>query len=100
MRAFCKQPFGACGGAVRHDHGADALAPGAPGAAAAVQQRFGIGRQVGMDDQIEIGQIDAAGRDVGGDADRARPSRIACSAWVRSLWLSSPDSATTESRGC
>ena len=27
---------------------------------------------------------------------RARPSRIACSALVRSAWLSSPDSATTE----
>ena len=27
---------------------------------------------------------------------RARPSRSACSAWLRSLWLSSPDSATTE----
>ncbi|MNY80573.1 hypothetical protein D3C86_2216750 [compost metagenome] len=27
---------------------------------------------------------------------RARPSRMACSAWVRSFWLSSPDSATTE----
>ena len=26
---------------------------------------------------------------------RARPSRIACSAWLRSVWLSSPDSATT-----
>ncbi|CTQ34782.1 hypothetical protein JAN5088_03578 [Jannaschia rubra] len=26
---------------------------------------------------------------------RARPSRIACSAWVRSAWLSSPDRATT-----
>ena len=26
----------------------------------------------------------------------ARPSRIACSAWLRSFWLSSPDSATTE----
>ena len=27
---------------------------------------------------------------------RARPSRMACSAWVRSFWLSSPESATTE----
>ncbi len=27
---------------------------------------------------------------------RARPSRMACSAWLRSFWLSSPDSATTE----
>ena len=27
---------------------------------------------------------------------RARPSRMACKAWVRSVWLSSPDSATTE----
>ncbi len=26
---------------------------------------------------------------------RARPSRIAWSAWVRSVWLSSPDRATT-----
>ena len=26
---------------------------------------------------------------------RARPSRIACRAWERSDWLSSPDSATT-----
>ena len=27
---------------------------------------------------------------------RARPSRSACSAWLRSVWLSSPESATTE----
>ena len=27
---------------------------------------------------------------------RARPSRSACSAWVRSFWVNSPDSATTE----
>ena len=27
---------------------------------------------------------------------RARPSRNACSAWVRSFWVNSPDSATTE----
>ncbi len=45
------------------------LRPARPVRPAAVQQRFGVGRQVGVDDEVEVGQVDAAGGDVGGDAD-------------------------------
>ncbi len=53
----------------RHDQRADALAPGAARAARSVQQRVRPGGQFGMDDEVEVGQVDAAGRHVGGDAD-------------------------------
>ena len=52
-----------------HDQRADALVAGAAGAARTVQQRLGIGRQVGMDDEVEARQVDTAGGDVGRDAD-------------------------------
>ena len=32
-------------------------------------QRLGVVRQVGVDDEVEARQVDAAGRDVGRDAD-------------------------------
>ncbi len=48
---------------------AGALAPCPSGAARAVQQGLGIHGQFGMDDEVEIGQVDAARSDVGGDAD-------------------------------
>ncbi len=51
----------------RGEDDAGALAPCPAGASRTVQQGFGIHRQVGMDDQIEIGQIDTARGDVGGD---------------------------------
>ena len=53
----------------RDDQRRDALAPGAAGAAGAVQQRLGVGRQVGVDDEVEVRQVDAARGDVGRDAD-------------------------------
>ncbi len=34
-----------------------------------MEHRFGIAWQLGVEHQAEVGQIDAAGRDVGGDAD-------------------------------
>ena len=52
-----------------HQQHAHALAPGAPGAPAAVLQAFRVIGQVGMDDEAEIGQVDAARGDVGGDTD-------------------------------
>ena len=41
--------------------------PGAAGAARAVLQRLGVARQLDMDDQREVGQVDAARGDVGRD---------------------------------
>ena len=34
-----------------------------------MQQGLAVVRQVGVDDEAEVGQVDAARRDVGGDAD-------------------------------
>jgi hypothetical protein len=54
------------------DQHRDALAPGPAGAAGAVLQRLGVARQLDMDDEREIGQVDAAGGDVGRDAAPGR----------------------------
>ena len=51
----------------RRQHDGRPLAPGASGAAAAVDQRVGVQRQVGVNDQVHVGQVDPAGGDVGGD---------------------------------
>ena len=53
----------------RHQQNADALAAGAAGAAGAMLHHFRIVRDIGMDHEIEVRQIDAARGDVGGDAD-------------------------------
>ncbi len=53
----------------RYHDGADALLTGATGTAGTVQKRFGIGRQVGMDDEFQTGQVDAAGGNVGRHAN-------------------------------
>ena len=45
------------------------LRPARPVRPRTVQQRFRIGRQVGVDDEFEVRQVDAAGGDVGRDAD-------------------------------
>ena len=63
-QAFC---HAAAGDGDDEERGA--LAPGAAGAAGAVLQGFRVAREVGMDDQGEFRQVDAAGGDVGGDAD-------------------------------
>ncbi len=63
------EAFGLAAAGVGHEQDADALAARAAGAAAAVKQRLVVVRQVGVDDEAEIRQVDAAGRDVGGDAD-------------------------------
>ena len=53
----------------RHDQRANALAASAARAAAPMQQRVGVGRQVGVNDKVEIRQVDAARRHVGRHAD-------------------------------
>ena len=63
------QALGLAAAGVGHEQHADALAAGAARAAAAVEQRFVIVRQFGVDDEAEIRQVDPAGRDVGRDAD-------------------------------
>ena len=45
------------------------LLAGAPGAAAAVDEHLRVLRQVGVDHEAEIGQVEAARGDVGRDAD-------------------------------
>ncbi len=63
------QAFGAAAGLGRNQQDADALAAGAAGAARAMLQRLGVMGQFGVDDEAEAGQVDAARRDIGGDAD-------------------------------
>ena len=94
-RRPCPRASRPCGGGYRA-RASRRRPPGAARAAAAVQERLVIVRQVEMDDEAEIGQVDAAGGDIGGHADRARPSRSDCRALLRSFWVSSPESATTE----
>ena len=53
----------------RDQDDAHALTTRPAGAAGAVQQGFLVGRQVKMDDQVKIGKIEAAGGNVGCDAD-------------------------------
>ena len=53
----------------RHQYDADALAAGAAGAAGAMLHHLGVVRQIGMNDEVEVRQIDAACRHVGSDAD-------------------------------
>ncbi|MNZ92091.1 hypothetical protein D3C78_1111020 [compost metagenome] len=53
----------------RHHDGANALLTGAAGTAGTVQKRFGIGRQVGVYDEFETRQVDAARGNVGRNAD-------------------------------
>jgi hypothetical protein len=57
------------GGADRGRQHRDALLAGAAGAAGAVLQRLGVARQLDMDDERQVGQVDAARGDVGRDAD-------------------------------
>ena len=45
------------------------LAPGAAGDDHSVGQGFGVERQTGVHDQVDVGQVDAARGDVGGDQD-------------------------------
>jgi len=62
---FRQQPFRLLAPRRRHQQAGDALAAGPPGAARAVLEHLAVVRQIGVDDQIEIGQIDAARRHVG-----------------------------------
>ncbi|GAV36504.1 hypothetical protein ROTAS13_04191 [Roseomonas sp. TAS13] len=58
---------------IGHQQHADALPPGPAGAAGTVGQGLGVARQLGMDHQPQIRQVDAARRHVGGDADPRPP---------------------------
>ena len=53
---------------VGHNDDRDALLARATRTAAPVQEAGGVGRQVGVDHQAEVGQVEATGRHVGGDA--------------------------------
>ena len=57
----------------RRQQGADPLASGASRAPAAMLQRLRVIGQFGVDDEAEIGQVDAARGDIGGHAN-LRPS--------------------------
>ena len=63
-----QQAFGLAARVQRHDQRADALVARAARAARAVQQRFLVGRQIGVDDQFQTRQVDSARRDIGGHA--------------------------------
>jgi hypothetical protein len=64
-----KQPLRAAAGVVGNDQRRNALAAGAAGAARPVQQSFRCLRQVGMNDQFQIGQVETAGGDIGCNAN-------------------------------
>ena len=86
-------PAAARVGDEQHRH---ALAAGAPGAAAAVHEHLAVcGRSAWMT-RPRSGRSSPRAATSVATQTRARPSRSACSAWLRSRWLSSPDSATTE----
>ncbi len=53
----------------RHDQRGYTFAPCPPCAARAVQQAFGIGGQIGMDNQSEVRKVNAARRDIGRHTD-------------------------------
>ena len=57
----------------RDDQHRGALAPGAARPARAVQQRFRVGGQIGMDHQLQPRQVDAARGHVSGDTDACAP---------------------------
>ena len=80
VRPRHRQPFGvdlgtaqhgidAAAGRIGHDQHGGTLFAGTPGAARTVLQDLRIARQFDMDDQRQIGQIDPARSDIGGDAD-------------------------------
>ncbi len=63
---------------VRDDQHADALASRPAGASRAVLQHLVVGGQVGVDDQVQVRDVDPARGDVGGHADAraAVPQRL------------------------
>ena len=58
---------------VRNDHDREAGLAGATGAAAAVDQHLPVHRQIGVNHEAEVGQVEAAGGDVGRDAHARSP---------------------------
>ena len=64
-----QQTFGLAAARQGNQHDAYALFTSPAGAAAAMLQNFGVIGQIGMDDEAEIGQIDAACRHIGCDTD-------------------------------
>jgi hypothetical protein len=89
-----QQPLGTPPPGVRHEQHGGALATRPAGAAAPVQQHLAVVRQVGMDDEPEVRQVDTARRHIGGDAD-TRPPGAERLQGVYALALGSlPDNAT------
>src|SRR3546814_8903074 len=68
-----KHSFGAAALGVGDQQDADALPSGAACPAGTVLERFGVVGQFGMDNEAEVGQIDAARGDIGRNADPRAP---------------------------
>jgi hypothetical protein len=66
---IAKQAFDAPARLERHDQDTDTFPASAAGSATAVKQAFTIGREVGVDDEIEIWQIQTSRSDIGCDTD-------------------------------
>ena len=75
-----KQPLRAAAASERRQKRADALLARAPRAPAPMLERLDVVGQVGVNDDADIGQIDAARGDVGRDQHARRPLRSACMA--------------------
>ena len=58
---------------LRYEHDRDALLAGAPGAPAAMDEHLLVLRQVGVDHEPEVGQVEAARGDIGRDAHARTP---------------------------
>ena len=72
-----QQPLGLAPLGDRGDQHRRSLAAGAAGAAAAVDERVGVQRQIGVHDQIDVGQVQAARGHVGGDQHvRVAPAQL------------------------
>ena len=92
---------------LEHQRDHHARLAGAGGAAGAVQVGLVVGRRVVVDDHVDVVDVDAAGRDVGGDQgvelarrrSRAAPARA--SFWRRSPWMAAaftPSSSSLPAR--
>ena len=62
-----EQPLGASARSALDEEQVDAFVAGAAGATRAMGQRLGVLRQIGVHDEADVGQIEPARRDVGGD---------------------------------
>jgi hypothetical protein len=56
-----------------HEQDGDAVLAGAPGAPAAMDEDLSVLRDIGVDHETQVGQIEASRGDVGGDAHASAP---------------------------